>query len=318
MMQDLTLIKVESALQSSSVSALAGQTVTVTDVSARTKLATLVPTDGGGAVTVKLDATRQVAEMKALMGKTIVVGKSPAAVGGVGNWISLYPAAAQVKAGTAASQIVMMKVEGGMAAAQLPGLVGQTVTVAQPQVLAGTEAAKMVYLKTAGANGNLVALKVQNGLQAKMLVGNSFMVMKSPVVGGPIGKYLVLTPISATTAKVAAGGAMAAKFTPVAATKVVGVGGAATGAAAATGGGVAAVAGAAATNPIAAASAGSSILGAKGVGLGLGLGAGAWGPVILGLIGAAGVASLVAYYKQRRYSSDLSDDELMAAVAPEN
>ena len=319
-MQDLVLIKVESAMQSGQVGAMAGQTATVSSVSANTKLATLVPTDGGASVTVKLDATRQVAEMKALLGKTVMVGKSPAAMGGVGNWISLYPAGAQVKAGMAASQIVMLKVEGGMAAAQLPGLVGQTVTVAQPQVMAGTKAANMLYLKAAGSNGGLMGLKVQSLLQAKGLVGSTFMVMQSPVVGGPVGKYLVLTPISATAAKVAGGTAIAAKFTPAAmtvskgaavgaGTAAVGVGSAATG-----GGGMMMAAGA---NPIAAASAGSSMLGAKGVALGLGLGAGAWGPVLLGLAGVVGVASLYAYYNQRRYSSDLSDDELLAAISSE-
>lgn len=320
-MQDLVLIKVESAMQSGQVGAMAGQTATVSSVSANTKLATLVPTDGGASVTVKLDATRQVAEMKALLGKTVMVGKSPAAMGGVGNWISLYPAAAQVKAGTAASQIIMLKVEGGMAAAQLPGLVGQSVTVAQPQVMAGTKAANMLYLKTAGSNGGLMGLKVQSLMQAKGLVGSTFMVMQSPVVGGPVGKYLVLTPISATTAKVAAGTAIAAKFTPAAATvtkgatvTAAGAGAAGAGAAAVGGGGMMMAAGA---NPIAAASAGSSILGAKGVALGLGIGAGAWGPVLLGIAGVAGVASLYAYYKQRRYSSDLSDDELLAAISSE-
>ena len=311
-MQDFALIKVESALQASSVSALAGQTATVSKVSATTNLATLVPADGGAAVTVKLDAARQVAEMKALLGKSVVVGKAPVAVGGVGNWISLYPAAAQAKAATAAGQLVMLKVEGGMAAAQLPGLVGQTVTVAQPQVAAGTEAARMLYLKTAGANGGMVGLKVQNGLQAKALVGNSYMVMKSPVIGGTVGKYLVLTPVSATAAKAAAGGAIAAKFTPVAASKAVAVGSAASGAA---GGGMIVAAGAGA-GPIAAANAGSTFLGAKGVALGLGIGAGAWGPVLLGVAGVAGVASLYAYYKQRRFSSDLSDDELQSALTP--
>ncbi len=314
-MQDLVLIKVESALQSASVGALSGQAVTVSKVSAATNLATLVPSDGGAAVTVKLDATRQVAEMKALLGKTVMVGKAPVAMGGVGNWISLYPAAVQAKAGTAAGQLIMLKVEGGMAAAQLPSLVGQTVTIAQPQVVAGTEAAKMLYLKTAGANGSLVGVKVQGAMQAKALVGNTFMVMKSPVVGGTVGKYLVMTPISATAAKVAAGGALAAKFTPAAASKTVVTAGAA-GGAMAGGGSLILTAGGGGGGPIAAASAGSSMLGAKGVALGLGLGVGAWGPIVLGLAGVAGVASLYAYYKQRRYSSDLSDDELQAAIAP--
>ena len=318
-MQDLALIKVESALQANSVAALAGKTATVSKVSATTNLATLVPSDGGAAVTIKLDAARQVAEMKAMMGKAVLVGKAPVTVGGVGNWISLYPAAASAKGAagaTAASQLVMLKVEGGMAAAQLPGLVGQTVTVAQPQVTAGTEAARMLYLKTGGAKGSLVGLKVQNALQAKALLGNSYMVMQSPVVGGTVGKYLVLTPVSAGAAKMAAGGAMAAKFTPAAMTKGVAASGAAGGAAAA-GGGAMLSAGAVASGPVAAANAGSSLLGAKGVSLGLGIGAGAWGPVVLGIVGVAGAMSLYAYYKQRRYSSELSDDELQAALAPQ-
>jgi len=318
-MLDVALIKVESALQAGSVAALAGQSATVSKVSAATNMATLTPANGGAAVTVKLDAARQVAEMKALLGKSVMVGKAPVAMGGVGNWVALYPAAANAKATTAASQLIMLKVEGGVAAAQLPGLVGQTVTVAQPQVTAGTEAARMLYLKTAGANGGMVGLKVQNGLQAKALVGNSFTVVKSPVVGGTVGKFLVLTPYSATAAKAAAGGAIAAKFTPVAATKTAAaVGGAAAAGGTAAGGSMILVAGTAAGGgPIAAANAGSSILGAKGVALGLGIGAGAWGPVLLGLAGVAGAVSLYAYYKQRQYSSDLSDDELQAAISPQ-
>jgi hypothetical protein len=306
-MQDLVLIKVESALQSSQVAALAGQTATVSKVSAATNLATLVPDGGQAAVTVKLDAARQVAEMKALLGKSVLVGKSPAALGGAGNWISLLPAA-QAKAGAAAGQIVMLQVEGGMAAAQLPGLVGQTVTVAQPQVAAGTQAANMLYLQS---NGNLVGLKVQGAMQAKGVVGNSYMVMKSPVIGGTVGKYVVLQPFSAMAGKAAAGGAIAAKFVPAAATTApqaaagAGLGMAAAGGLMSTGAGT--------VSPIAAAGAGSSMLGAKGVALGLGLGAGAWGPVVLGIAGLVGAVSVYSYVRRRRLH-DVSDDELLAAA----
>ena len=314
-MQDLALIKVESALQANSVAAFAGKSVTVTSVSATTNLATLTPVDGGSAVTVKLDAARQVGELKALLGKTVVVGKAPLAAGGIGNWIGLYPAAAGAQTAASAGQLVMLKVEGGLAAAQLPGLTGQTVTVVQPQVAVGTKAAKLVYLKTAGANGSLIGLPVQNALQAKGLVGQSFLVMKSPVVGGTVGKYLVLTPVSAAAAKVTAGTAMAAKFTPAAVTKTAAVGGGTVAAAATAGGSSALTTGAALTSPVAAASSGSGILGAKGVSLGLGIGAGAWGPVLLGVAGLVGAVSLYAYYKQRRYASDLTDDELQAELA---
>ena len=158
-MQDLLLAKVESAAQASQVSSLAGQTATVSKVSATTKLATLTPTTAGQApIVVKLDAARQVAEMQALVGKTVAIGKSPMAVGGIGNWITLCPVV-QAKTGatlSGAGQIVMMKLD-GVGAAKLPALAGKTFTVAQPPVAAGTKAAGMVYLNPTGG-GDLVAV----------------------------------------------------------------------------------------------------------------------------------------------------------------
>ncbi|HIJ63850.1 MAG TPA: hypothetical protein HPQ04_14250, partial [Rhodospirillaceae bacterium] len=81
-MQELLLAKVESAAQAAKVSALAGQTATVTKVSAVTNLATITPSAAGQApIIVKLDAARQVGEMQALVGKTVMIGKTPATIG---------------------------------------------------------------------------------------------------------------------------------------------------------------------------------------------------------------------------------------------
>ena len=308
-MANLLLAKVESAAQAVKVSALAGQTATVTKVSATTNLATLTPAaPGQAAVVVKLDAARQVTEMQALLGKGVVIGKSPVAIGGIGNWITLYPAA---KAGAAGAGIgadmVMMKVEGAAAATQLPALAGKSFVVAQPPVAAGTKAAAMLYLKPV-AGGELVAVNVQNAMgHTAGLVGKTFAVAPSPVVGGAAGKFLVLTPVptAAAVGKAAASGVVAAKATPASA-----LGG---GGAAALGGGLM-VTSAGTVNPIAAATAGSGMLGAKGIGLGLGLGLGAWGPVALGLAAVVGATVLYTQIRRRHGAPDVSDEELLAAA----
>jgi hypothetical protein len=220
MVADVILTKVESARQAAEVGALAGKTAVVTDVSSVTKLATLTP-EAGNAITVKLDATRQIAELKALTGKTVLVGKTPAALGGIGNWVSLTPvvpgAAATASTGAASGSLVMMKVVGGETAAQLPALVGKTFTVVAPP--ATTTAAKtvpMLYLKQSGAaaGAELMKLPVADTAltQTSGLVGKTFTVVKSPVVGANFGQYLVLKPAAAVGAKAATGGLLAAKL----------------------------------------------------------------------------------------------------------
>ena len=314
-MQDLLLAKVESAMQASQVAALAGQTATVSSVAATTNLATLTPTAAGQApIIVKLDAARQVTELQALVGKTVLVGKTPTAIGGIGNWIALTPAAG-AKTGAAVAgtgQLVMMKVEGTGAAIKLPALAGKSFIVAQPPVAAGTKAAGMLYLNPVGG-GDLVAINVQNAMtQTGGLVGKTFTVAPSPVIGGTTGKFLVLKPMAAGVGKAVGSGAMAAKFVPAAVTG--------TGGAAAVGAGSAATlmaTGASTISPVTAAGAGSAMLTAKGVGLGLGLGLGAWGPFALGAIGLAGAAALYTWARRRHGAPDVSDDALLAAVGEE-
>ncbi|CUW39400.1 Magnetosome protein MamD [Magnetospirillum sp. XM-1] len=314
-MQDLFLAKVESAMQASQVSALAGQTATVTKVSAATNLATITPTAAGQApIIVKLDATRQVVELQALVGKTVMVGKTPAAIGGIGNWIALTPVtgAKAAAAATGAGQLVMMKVEGTAAAVNLPALAGKSFTIAQPPVAAGTKAAGMLYLNPVGG-GDLIAINVQNAAtQTGGLVGKTFVIAPSPVIGGTTGKFLVLKPLTAGAGKAVGGGAIAAKFIPAAVTG--------TGGAAAVGAGSASsllTAGAGTVTPITAAGTGSAMLSAKGLGLGLGLGLGAWGPFLLGAAGLAGAAALYVWARRRHGTPDLSDDALLAAAGEE-
>lgn len=318
-MQSIVLAKVESAVQAAQVSALAGQNVTVSNVSALTNKMTLLPADPTqSAVVVKLDATRQVAEMKALLGKSVMVGKSPAAIGGIGNWVALHPVAAGAKvaatAAATASPLVMMKVA-DIGVGQLSGLVGQTVTVVQPPVVVGTKAATMLYLKPAADGAAIISVPVHNALlQAKGLVGSSFTVVQSPVIGGPVGKFLVLKPVAAGTAvaaKTAASTIVVAKVAPAAGT-VAASAGAGVGVAAATGGVVSIATGAA--NPIGSAVAGNAMLGGKGVALGLGLGMGAWGPVLLGVAGVIGANLAWKYIQNRHVTPDTSDDDLLAAA----
>jgi hypothetical protein len=82
---------------------------------------------------------------------------------------------------------------------------------------------------------------------------------------------------------------------PAKASVVVGTGGAALG----VGGGIIA-------SPIGSAAIGNTVLTGKGVCLGLGLGLGAWGPVILGIAGLAGAASLYKYLQNRKARADAS------------
>jgi hypothetical protein len=323
MVADVILTKVESARQAAEVGALAGKTVVVTDVSSVTKLATLTP-EGGSAVTVKLDATRQIAELKALTGKAVLVGKTPTALGGIGSWVSLTPiapnTAVAASTGAVSSPLVMMKVVGGEAAAQLPALAGKSFTVvASPTALTAAKTVPMLYLKQSGAAAGAALLKlpVQDTAftQASSLVGKTFTVAKSPVVGANFGQYLVLKPVSAVGAKATTGAMLAAKLgSSVATTSKTAT--AAAGAATVAAGNVLSP-GIAAVNPVASATASSALLTGKGVGLGLGLGMGAWGPVLLGVVGVAGALSLIGYFRELRNREPTSHQDLMDELAAE-
>jgi hypothetical protein len=315
---DVILTKVESARQAAELGALAGKSAIVTDVSSLTKLATITP-ESGSAVTVKLDSARQIAELKALVGKSVLVGKSPAALGGIGSWVSLYPVAqgqtaatAAAASGAAGNQLVMMKVVGGEAAAQLPALAGKTFSVVAPP--AASTAAKtvpMLYLKPAGAaaGAELLTIPVKDTAfaQAGGLAGKTFTIAKSPVVGANFGQYLVLKP--AVAAKATAGGILAAKLGSTAAAGK----GAAKAATVAAGSALTPAVGV--VNPFASAVAGNAVLTGKGVGLGLGLGLGAWGPVLLGVIGIAGAISLANYVRDFRRREPTSQQALLDELA---
>lgn len=319
---DAILAKVESARQAAELGALAGSKVVVSDVSSVTKLATLTP-EGGSAVTVKLDATRQIAELKTMIGKTVIVGKSPTALGGIGSWVSLYPVAqgngavvaAGAGAGAATNPLVMMKVVGGEAAAQLPTMAGKSFTVLAPPAGAG-KVAPMLYLKptVVAAGAEVLKIPVSEGVLAQTsgLVGKTFTVAKSPVVGANFGQYLVLKPAVASAGAKAATGGLAAKIGSLSGGKSV----TAASASVASAGIVAPAVGA--LNPIASATAGQTILAGKGIGLGLGLGFGAWGPVVLGVLGVAGVVALtnsvIKFRRRESKSQQALLDELAASA----
>jgi hypothetical protein len=315
---DMILTKVESARQAAEMSALAGKSAVVTDVSSITKLATLTP-ESGTAVTVKLDSARQVAELKTLIGKSVLVGKSPTALGGIGSWMTLYPvaqgkAASAAAAGAAGNPLVMMKVVGGEAAAQLPALAGKTFSVvAPPAAQAAGQAVPMLYLKPVGAaaGAELLTIPVKDTAlaQAGGLAGKTFTIAKSPVVGANFGQYLVLKPAAAGAAKATAGGLLAAKLSSTTAA------GKSAAAQATLAAGSALTPAVGALNPFATAAAGNAVLTGKGIGLGLGLGLGAWGPVLLGVAGLAGAISLANYVREFRRREPTSQQALLDELA---
>ena len=104
----------------------------------------------------------------------------------------------------------------------------------------------------------------------------------------------------AGTAKTGAAKAAAVKAAPAAQAKVAALPGA--GAKVAAGAGKAGLGGGAGAKVV-----GGSLWTGKGLGLGLGLGLGAWGPVIIGVVGAAAV---YAYMKSRDIEALQNDEEV--------
>ncbi|MEO5339576.1 MAG: hypothetical protein H7837_03515 [Magnetococcus sp. MYC-9] len=161
----------------------------------------------------KLEGVQQATEVSALVGKTFTVGKVTGVNNGLGNglfkWLFLVPS------GDAAGSTVALKIEGGRQAAQLAGLAGKTVTVAQsPTILGGMS--NWLVLNTGGgaaavggagalgaaAKGGvgskmmLVQLEgAQQATQIHALAGKSYTVIPSPMVGGTAKGWLFMKPV---------------------------------------------------------------------------------------------------------------------------
>ncbi len=344
MVPNIIMAKVAGTAQAAQINAMAGKTYVVGKVTVAKKglgsWLFLNPTGGagaaGGTTAIKLEGTRQMAQLTPMVGKTVVVGKSPMVAGGyAGKWIVLQPTvgaaakgvavagagAAGMGAGNAAAasgldKMVMLKLEGGRQATQAAMLQGKTFTVVNPMV-AGKGAGKWIFLKPAGGGtGNLVALKLSGGKTAAAvpsMVGKTVMIGKAPMVaGGNAGKWLVLQPAIGAAGKAAAGAgtAGAGKFMTAGATVSKAGGGIKVAAAAGKG-----VVGKTAVTAAAKTAATGTIWTGTGLSLGLGLGLGAWGPALL--LGAA-TAGGYYYFNHKKNDEALEEsqepDDIEAAL----
>ena len=128
-------------------------------------------------------------------------------------------------------EIVMAKLQGDMAAAQVQGMAGQTFTIGKV-TMAGNGMGNTVVVNPVGAAGatgkGAITLKLEGARQAAGLqgfVGKTFTVGKAPMTEG--GRWLVMKPGAAAAGKVAAGGSAAAGGTQAAGAAGAGKGAAA-------------------------------------------------------------------------------------------
>jgi hypothetical protein len=323
------------ATQSAQLPTLAGKSYVATKISSAGtglgKLLFLTPVAAGGkSVALKLEGTRQIAEISGLVGKTVTVGNSPTVVGGMSSWLVLTPGSSGVATGAAvggaavkgkgaASTSMLMKLEGTRQAAQIPAMAGKSFTVIKSPVL-GAKASNWLFLKpTAGAvkSQELVALQIQNGTgNLSGMVGKSYTLGKAPMVAGNgAGNWVLFQPANGAVAKATAGAAVATKTKAAASTAKV----TKTKAAASTAkvtktakvavttkeAGVVAKSGATlGSKSTVAATSGSSGVVWNGTGwkLGLGLGLGGWGPVLM--LGVLAATSVGAYSYLKRKNED--------------
>ncbi|MBF0383835.1 MAG: hypothetical protein HQL69_22695 [Magnetococcales bacterium] len=316
------LFKIEGVKQAAQVADISGQTFTVGKISTagNTGLAKwmfLEPTATGakGSIALKIEGTRQIAQLSGLSGKTVAVGASPATLGGTGKWLLLNTgkgAAAATGAGVGAglkgktaAQMVLVKAEGGRQAVDTATLAGKTFTVMKPPMMEGVKTANWMFLKPATGAGvageKIVVLEVQGGVgttSVKSLIGKSYTVSKAPLAAGAAGpQWLAFKPATSIAGKGAIAATAAAKGKAGVTTKGAAVAKAQTGKAAAS----------LAGNPSSAlqtakAVGSGTIWNGKGMSLGLGIGLGAWGPIIA--LGVA-VTSIAAY----GYYKNNKDDE---------
>lgn len=333
MVPEILMAKVAGEVQAAQISTMAGNSYVVAKVTAAKNglgswlfLNSVSSTGavGGGTTAIKLEGTRQMIQITPLVGKTVVIGKSPMVAAGAGKWLVLKPttgiaikgvmaaglgtAGGGFAAASSLDKMVMLKLEGGKAATQVAMLQGQSFVVADP-VVAGKGVGKWLFLKPVGGSvgsQDLIAIKLSNGKAAAAvpsLVGKTVTIGKSPMVAGKISKWIVLKPAFGATGKVAvAGGFGGGKFVTAAFTTGKGAAGSATA-------GKMAMAGAAAAKTAAAS---GTIWTGTGLSLGLGLGLGAWGPAML--IGAATAGGYYMLSKRKKDDSEIASEELPAGM----
>ncbi|MBF0444817.1 MAG: hypothetical protein HQL68_04455 [Magnetococcales bacterium] len=326
------LFKIEGTQQISQIAGLKGKTYTVGKVSAAGKTGLskwlfLHPTAAASnsSVALKIEGAQQISQLSGLTGKTVTVGQSPATVGGAGKWLLLNSGkgAAVASAGTTgaaaakaktASEMILVKAEGGRQAVDLTTLAGKSYTVMKPPIMGGTKATGWMFLKPttgAGAAGEkIVAIKVQAGAGSttvSSMAGKSFTVCKAPLAAGATGhQWLAFKPAAGLASKGAVATTVALKGNTLGAaqnsTIAVQTG--------TTGNLGSSLAGKSATATQAAKVAGSgTIWKGTGLSLGLGLGLGAWGPLLLVGVAAFGVG----VYGYMKNSSDVEEtpDEMV-------
>jgi hypothetical protein len=330
------IFKLEGVQQAAQVAGLGGQTFTVGKISTAgntglSKMLFLEPTAVGakGSVALKIEGTRQIAQLSGLTGKTVTVGTSPATLGGTGKWLILNTgkgATVATGAGTsvaaAKAQMVLVKAEGGRQAVDTAAMAGKTFTVMKPPMMGGVNNANWMFLQPstgAGVAGEkIVMFKVQGGVgttSVKSLIGKSFTVSKAPMVAGAAGpQWLAFKPATslaakgtiATTAAVKGKAGVAAKTAANSKAGVVAKTAAngKAGVAAKTAAVAKAQTGKVAALQTAKAVGGGTIWNGTGMSLGLGIGLGAWGPIIA--LGVA-VASIGAYGYYKNNKDEYSD-----------
>ena len=124
---------------------------------------------GAGSLALKLEGAKEAMGLKAMVGKTITIGKGPMAGG---KWLVLKPvAAASVKTAAVGAGLALSKVEGAKQVTQVKGLVGHTYTVVDPAT-AGQAGKSVLVLKPAGAGAKAAAAK---SMMAKTTIAKTTM-----------------------------------------------------------------------------------------------------------------------------------------------
>ena len=343
---DALLFKINGTQQASQIAGMTGKTYKVGKVAAAGntglgKMMLLTPTNAAasqGSIALNIEGTRQIAQISGLAGKTVTVCKSPATVGGAGNWLMLHTGkgaavaagAVSTAGGAAASkasagQMILVKAEGGRQMVDMTTLAGKSFTVMKTPVVAGARVgSEWMFLKPAAGSTNqqIVAFKLNGGVGTKTaasLAGKSFTISKAPMAATATAgghQWLAFKPVSgmagkgaiAATTATKANEAAAASKAAVAEAGKAGAGKAAVAGAGKAGVGKAAVAEAGKSSiatKIASSAGGGTIWKGTGLSLGLGLGLGAWGPLLL--VGAAAVG--VGIYGYMRNSAEGEDGD---------
>ncbi len=153
-----------------------------------------------GTMMMKLEGTRQAAQMKALGGKTFTVVKSPMMAGTAKNWLFMKPAAGAV----AGKEMIALQVQNG--AGNMGGMIGKTYTLTKAPIATNVKGA-WVLMKPATATGAGTAAKAAASIGAGgMAIKKSAVVAAKPTAAAPIVAPAPVAPVAkaAPAAKAAA------------------------------------------------------------------------------------------------------------------